>query len=384
VAASVGALPPIVLFPNSSGIGGMEAHLVQLAGGLRARGVEVAAICEPREDTVPMRDALRRVGAEVHELPGYVAGGVRGRLESLVHALKQHPGCVIHMHYGGYGGGELVQLAARLSGARAVVRTEHVPPVPPITRKGRVLVHLRDRFLDRVICVSEQNRQEHLSSLGRDARQLMVVHNGVDVSVYSPEVSGAGVAAEFGLPEGSPIVGTIARLVERRKGLNYFVEMAAQVHAARPDARFLLVGDGALRPELESQAASLGLTPEILVFPGARTDVPRLYAALDVFAMPSLYEGCQYSLLEAMAMARPVVTTPAGIGAVAVQDQITGRLVPYQDPTALATATLDLLNDPAQAAKLAQAGRQVILDRFSLDAMVEQLVTVYRTAATQR
>ena len=370
-------LPPIVLFPNSSGMGGMEAHLVQLAGGLRARGVEVAAICEPRADTVPMRDALRESGTVVHELPGYVAGGVRGRLQSLVGVLKQHPGAVIHMHYGGYGGGELVQLAARLSGARAVVRTEHVPPVPPITRKGRMLVHLRDRFLDRVICVSEQNRQEHLQALGRSAEQVMVVHNGVDLSIFSPTVP----AADLGFPEGTPVVGTIARLVERRKGLNYFVEMAAQIHAARPDVRFVLIGDGPLRAELEAQALILGLTPDILVFTGARTDVARLYAALDVFVMPSLYEGCQYSLLEAMAMARPVVSTPAGIGDVVVKDNVTGRLVPYQDPSALASATLDLLNDPAQASRLAQAGRQVIVDRFSLDAMVDTLVSVYRTAS---
>ncbi len=384
MAAAAPALPPIVLFANSSGMGGMEAHLMQLARGLRERGHEVAAICEPRSDTVPMRDALRDSGTVVHELGGRDdAGGVRRRLSALVEALKQHPGCVIHMHYGGYGGGELVQLAARLAGARAVVRTEHVPPVPPITRKGRLLVQLRDRFLARVICVSEQNRQEHLSALGRDAQHLMVVHNGVDLSVFSPNVSGAGVAAEFGFAEDAPIVGTIARLVERRKGLGYFLEMAAQVRAVRPDVRFLLVGDGSLRAELEVQAASLGLGADVLVFTGARTDVPRLYAAMDVFVMPSLYEGCQYSLLEAMAMARPVVTTPAGIAPVVVRDRETGVLVPFEDSTALARGTQAVLADAAFARCIGAAGRQVIVERFSLDAMVDQLVSVYRQAAAR-
>jgi glycosyltransferase involved in cell wall biosynthesis len=217
----VAELPAIVLFPNSSGMGGMEAHLIQLAGGLRRRGLTVAAICEPRDDTRPMRDALRDSGTVVHELGGRAtAGGPVRRVGALVETFKQYPGCVIHMHYGGYGGGELVQVAARLSGARAVVRTEHVPPQPPITRKGKLLVHLRDRFLARVICVSEQNRQEHLNALGRDAQQVMVVPNGVDLERFSPSVSGAGVAEEFGFPADAPIVGTIARLVERRKGLN--------------------------------------------------------------------------------------------------------------------------------------------------------------------
>src|SRR5438552_1999046 len=103
-------LPAIVLFPNSSGMGGMEAHLMQLAGGLRRRGVNVAAICEPRDDTRPLRDALRQSGAAVHELGGRASpGGIIHRVGALVDALRQYPGCVIHMHYGGYGGGELVQ-----------------------------------------------------------------------------------------------------------------------------------------------------------------------------------------------------------------------------------------------------------------------------------
>jgi glycosyltransferase involved in cell wall biosynthesis len=168
--------------------------------------------------------------------------------------------------------------------------------------------------------------------------------------------------------------------VERRKGLNYFLEMAAVVHAKRPDVRFLLVGDGDLRPELEAQAKQLQLD-DVLVFTGARRDVPRLYAAFDVFVMPSLYEGCQYSLLEAMAMARPVVTTPAGIGAVVVRDGETGRLVPYRDVPALASAVQDVLADPARAQRMAEAGRQVIVERFSLDAMVEELLQVYRASA---
>jgi glycosyltransferase involved in cell wall biosynthesis len=355
---------------------------MQLARGLRQRGLEVAAICEPRADTDLLRKGLREAGAEVHELGGRTAAGsISRRIGALVDVLKRYPGCVVHMHYGGYGGGELVQLAARLSGARAVVRTEHVPPVPPITRKGRLLVRLRDRFLAKVICVSEQNRQEHLAALGRSAEQVMVVHNGVDLATFSPSVSGAGVAEEFGFAPDAPIVGTIARLVERRKGLNYFIDMAAQIHIVRPDVRFLLVGEGELRPELEAQANALGLQ-DVLVFTGARRDVARLYAAFSVFAMPSLYEGCQYSLLEAMAMARPVVSTAAGVAPIVIRDGETGLMVPFEDAAALARGVLELVGDRERAARLGEAGRQVIVERFSLDAMVDELVGVYRAALT--
>jgi glycosyltransferase involved in cell wall biosynthesis len=379
----VADVPPIVLLPNSSSMGGMEAHLIQLAGGLHERGIPVAAIWAPNDEMVPLRDGLIEAGATVHTLEERdgTLGGVGRRLSALVQTLRQYPGCVIHMHYGGYGGGELVQVAARLAGASAIVRTEHVPPVPPITRKGRLLVHVRDRFLARVICVSEQNRQEHLKTLGRDPNHVMVVHNGVDVSRFSPSVSGAGIAAEFGFAPDAPIVGTMARLVERRKALNYFVDMAAEVHAAAPSVRFLLVGDGPLKAELQAQARSSGLGPDVLVFPGERKDIERLYAAFSVFVMPSLYEGCQYALLEAMAMGRPVVTTAAGVAPVVVRDHETGILVPFHDVPALAGGVLEVINDPALAKRLGAAGRQVIVDRFSLDAMVDELIGVYRAAA---
>jgi glycosyltransferase involved in cell wall biosynthesis len=375
------AFAPVVLFPNSSGMGGMETHLMQLARGLRERGVVVAAICPPSAELQPLREALARAGVTVHAIAdrnGSASGVVR-RIGALVATLRRYPGCVVHLHYGGYGGGELVQLAARLAGARAVVRTEHVPPVPPVTWRGRLLVRIRDQFLSKVICVSEQNRVEHVTALGRDRSRLVVVHNGIDVGRFSPATNGAGVANEFGFATDAPIVGTVARLVEHRKGIGDFIEMAARVHQLDPRARFLVVGEGALRPELEAHARRLRLS-DVLVFAGARADVPRLLAAMTVFVMPSLYEGCQYSLLEAMAMARPVVSTPAGVAPAIVSDRATGLLVPFEDPAALAHAVCELLADPSLAARLGAAGREVVTARFSLDSMVDALVGVYRAA----
>lgn len=372
---------PVVLVPNSSGMGGMEAHLVQLAGGLRQRGIPVAAICEPRPELQALRDGLVDAGAAVHTISardGSVVGVVRRTL-LLIKTIRRYPRCVVHMHYGGYGGGELVQLAARLGGASAVIRTEHVPPIPPITRTRRALVRLRDHFLSKVICVSEQNRQEHLTSLGRDARRCIVVHNGVDLDRFSPAISGAGVAREFGFGDDIPIVGTVGRLVEERKGIGDFLAMCAAVRRSHPSARFLIIGDGSQRPRFEARARELGLS-DVVVFTGSRDDVPRLLAAMSVFVMPSLWEGCQYSLLEAMAMARPIVSTPAGVAPVVVRDRATGLLVPFADPDALARGVLELLADPDLAAGLGRAGREVIATSFSQDAMVETLIAVYQAA----
>src|SRR5206468_10031776 len=125
---------------------------------------------------------------------------------------------------------------------------------------------------------------------------------------------------------------------------NYFVDMAAQVLHEWPAARFLVVGDGALRSNLERQAKSLGIT-ERIIFAGERKDIPRLLAAMRVFVIPSLYEACQYSLLEAMAMGKAAVATPAGVAPDVVLDHRTGLLVPLADSEAMAAAVLEMRDD---------------------------------------
>jgi glycosyltransferase involved in cell wall biosynthesis len=360
----------------------MEAHLVQLGQGLVRRGVRVAAICSPRPELQPMRLALSEAGVRVHELEdrGGSPLGVARRLRDLVRTLRQYPGCILHLHLGGYGGADLQVLAGRMAGARAIVRTEHMPPMPPITRRDRIWIGLRDRLLAGSICVSEQNRREHVERLGRAAHKLAVVPNCVDLERFSPRVRADGVHAELGLDPSAPIVGVVSRLSEARKGLDYFMEMAAVVARAHPCARFLVVGDGPLRPDLEHQAGVLGIEDRI-VFAGERHDVPRLLAAMRVFVMPSLYEGGPYTLLEAMAMATPVVSTPVGLASSVVSHGVSGLLVPIADSRALAEATLALLTDEKRAAQLGRAGREVVAARFSHDVMIDGVLAVYRRIA---
>jgi glycosyltransferase involved in cell wall biosynthesis len=256
------------------------------------------------------------------------------------------------------------------------LRTEHAPPVQPVSQLDRIRVQTRDRLLARFICVSEQTCKEHLALLGRDPRKASVVYNGIDFQRFSPDVSSAGVREEFSMPSQAPIVGTVTRLSEERKGGAYFVEMAATIARDQPHVRFLLVGDGDLQPRLERQAHDLGVADK-LIFAGRRRDVPRLLAAMTVFVLPSLWEACQYSLLEAMAMARPVVSTPVGVAPEVVVDGLTGRLAPVADSEALTLAVLDLLSDEVKARAMGVRGRERVMPQFSMDAMLQNLVDIY-------
>jgi glycosyltransferase involved in cell wall biosynthesis len=373
---------PVVLFTNSMIMGGMEEHVLQLGRGFVERGVPVAVICSPYDDIRPLREQLGAAGADVYALPDRGRGplGALKRFWALIQTLRRYPGCVLHMHFTGYRGGDLVVLAARLAGASRVVRSVHLPPVPPISRIDKAGITWRDRLLSRVICVSGPTRQAHLDELGRDPRKCVVVHNGIDLDRFSPSIAGDGVRAEFGLPESTPLVGTVSRLGEERKGVKYFVAAAADIARAHPDARFLVVGDGHLRPALEAQAAQLGISDRV-IFTGERKDVARLLAAMDVFVIPSLYEACQYSLLEAMAMGKPVVATPAGVAPDVVFDHQTGLLVPLEDSAAICAAVNELLEDRRLATRVGRNARDLMAGQFSVEAMLDNIARVYDEAA---
>jgi glycosyltransferase involved in cell wall biosynthesis len=374
---------PVVLFTNSMVMGGMEEHILQLSRGLRARGFPVAVICSRHDAIRPLRDALLAAGVQVHALTSGRASllGALPRTLSLARIFRRYRRGILHLHFTGHQGGDIATFAAVLSGMRAVVRTAHMPPVAPVTARTRRLVGIRDRWLSRLICVSNATLRAHLELLDRDPRKCVVVRNGVDLERFNPGVVPVDVRAEFGIDPAAPLVGTVSRLGEHRKGIHVFVAAAAVVAAWCPPARFLIVGEGPLRAELEAQAGSLGIGRN-LVFAGQRDDIPGLLAAMSVFVVPSLYESGPYTLLEAMATGRPVVSTPTGLVTEAVDDGVSGRLVPIGDSDALARAIIEVLDDPARATAMAARGREAVADRFSVESMIDGIVRVYRDVAS--
>jgi glycosyltransferase involved in cell wall biosynthesis len=242
------------------------------------------------------------------------------------------------------------------------------------------MTRLRDVSLARVICVSNQTRQDHLERLRRDARKCLVVPNCVDLDRFAPRADAGRVRAQFGIGQDAPVVGTVSRLGEHRKGIHHFLEMAADVAAVDTSTHFLIVGDGPLRSDLEQQADQLGIRQRV-TFAGERQDIPELLSAMQVFVMPSLYEAGPFTVLEAMAMEKPVVSTPVGLVPDVIQDGVTGRLAPVADSAALSRAVLDLLADAEATRRIAERGRVAVVERFALDRMIDGVAAVYRDVA---
>jgi glycosyltransferase involved in cell wall biosynthesis len=374
-----------VLFTSSYCMGGIEAHLGDLAEGLIGRGWRVALICSGLVDIEPLRQAMRRMGADVWAIPDATnAFGLLGRIWRLYRVLRGYPDAVVHLHLQGEGGGILVLLAAKFARAAAVVRTLHNPPVLPITPRGRVSVAISARLLDRVICVSPETHRVQMRDFSWDRRKLAVIPNGVDLGRFSPSAAdGDQVRRELGVAQDAPLVGTVARLQEERKGISQFISMAAQVAASRPDAHFMVVGDGPLRPALERQAAESSLGDRIH-FTGYRRDVPSLLAAMNVAVFPSSYEAAQYVMLEAMAMAVPVVSTPAGLATELIAPRITGMLVPIHDTVAMTGAVVWLIDNPQEAGRVGIAGRALIERSYSSESMIDSIACLYRDVIAER
>jgi glycosyltransferase involved in cell wall biosynthesis len=235
--------------------------------------------------------------------------------------------------------------------------------------------------MDHLIAVSRAIVRK-LEDEGRVGAPISLIYNGVDLARYSEQAACPTLLREYDIPADAPIVGVVARL-EPEKGHPTLLEAWPAVRTAVPDARLLIVGEGSQRELLEVQAASLGLldgAAPAVVFTGRRDDVPAVTAALDVAVLPSYREAQGLSILEAMALSRPVVASAVGGIPEMIDDGRTGLLVPPKDATALAGALTRLLRDPAEAERLGRAGHDLVHERFCVEQMVRAVETIYDDA----
>ncbi|MBP6964204.1 MAG: glycosyltransferase [Armatimonadetes bacterium] len=206
--------------------------------------------------------------------------------------------------------------------------------------------------------------------------KLIVVRNGVNAERFrAGEAERASVRTELGVTEHTFLVGTLARLVEP-KALHVMIEAVSIASKDVPGIRLLIVGDGPLRAELDKCASDLGVRDGV-IFTGARSDVPGLLAAMDVFALSSIREGLPISLLEAMAAGKPIVATRVGGIPDVIADREDGLLVEPDAPQAFADAICDLAADADLASRLGQRAAEKAESDYSVKATARKLEEIY-------
>jgi glycosyltransferase involved in cell wall biosynthesis len=325
----------------------------------------------------PASDLLAREGVPVHHLN-------RGRfdpriLTDLVHLARERRARILHVH--GYAAADFGRLAARRVGAALVLHEHFADPKMPAYQAwaDRILA----RYTDRAIAVSGSTRDFLVEERFVPADRVRLIWNGAPLQEFAHPPAGAreSVRRELGLRPETLAVGTIGRL-SAQKGQRDLLDAAAQVTSEFSDVRFVLVGDGDLRPDLEARAAALGLGDHI-VFAGHRSDIPAVLAALDVVCISSTYEGTPLALFEAMAAAKPIVSTAVDGCREVLDHERTGLLTPPRDPDALARALVRVRRDAGLRARLGTAAAAESA-RYDIAECVRRIEDLYDEVLAER
>jgi glycosyltransferase involved in cell wall biosynthesis len=258
----------------------------------------------------------------------------------------------------------------------AVISTVHSSRIRCV--EDRETLRQLTPLMDRLIVVSKAIEQK-IADEGRKTAPISLIYNGVDLQRYNHQQPCCTLHEDYRIDPEAPIVGVVARL-EAEKGHRTLLEAWPRVLAAVPDAWLLVVGEGSERDSLEAQADILGISARV-VFTGRREDVPAVTAALDISVLPSYREAQGLSVLEAMALSRPVVASAVGGIPEMIEDGISGLLVPPHDCEALADAIIRLLTDHPLADTIARAGHDVVHERFCIELMVQAVSDLYDEAA---
>lgn len=266
--------------------------------------------------------------------------------------------------------------AARLAGGVKVFTTRRDEGFWRSERQlalSRFFARRADAVLVNSLAVEKAVKEKEQVEQGR----IRVIYNGVDTGVFkTDDKARARIRSELGLRDLDFLVGTVSNMRYEVKGYRPLIEAAALLARKYPQVKFLFAGEGPLRPDYEKLAASLGVREKI-IFSGVRQDIPELLNAFDLVCQPSLSEGFSNTLLEAMASAKAVVATAVGGNPEAVEDGVTGFLIPPKDAQPIAEKIALLAGDKSLCARMAAAGRRKIEKEFSMEVMVRKYEDFY-------
>lgn len=341
--------------------GGGERHLVDLSHALADLGHEVYAAAVPGSPLwaelsfLPSENMLALSRANYPKNLTGLAKFVRANGIEIVHA---HAAKDYH----------LVALAVKLGSHANLVLTRHV--LFPLRGINKPLLS----GVGRVIAVSEAVAESLRQNGVIEAAKITVVHNGIDIDRFAP-------AASLRKSDSPVVIGTVGHLAPI-KGQDVFVRAAALISRSRNGVQYVVIGEDKSpqrenRKALESLVAELGLN-EIATMPGWSDDMPALLSSLTLFVSAARSEPFGLAIVEAMAAGLPIVATKSEGALEIIENGFSGKLVPADDPEALAQAINELLDDPLECSRLSRNAQHAARERFSLMRMAHDIERVYR------
>jgi glycosyltransferase involved in cell wall biosynthesis len=346
---------------------GGEQQTLNLLAGLNERQIAAHLVCQAGS---LIEERAARIGVDVFPIPmrGEIDLAASFQIRKLINEFNYN---IIHAHTS----------HAHSLAFLASIRTRAIRLV---TRRVDFTI-FRNRFLplngikyrfmaDYYIAISKKIKEVMVKD-GIAADRIFVVYSGIDLERFYG-ATGDYLIPEFSLQPDEPVVINVAHLAEH-KGQQFLVRAIPHVLKQIPSARFFIIGEGKLLGELQALSASLGIT-QALTFTGFRKDVGAFYQTADLFIMSSVQEGLGTAMIDALALGKPVVAANAGGIPEIIKDGETGRLVEAANPQALAHGIIQMLTHKDQAQAMAQRGQALVKEQFSIEAMVENNLTVYR------
>ena len=357
---------------SSGGMYGAESVVAALARDLQQMGhsTRVGIFVNAHQPQIDVANQFEKRGVNVVRIPcrGRADRHAIGTIREIIHSDGAD---ILHTH------GYKADIYGCVTGSKfdlPMIATRHghlwTRQTPAICAY-EFLDALFLRHFDAVVAVSDVIAEE-VRRAGISPLKVMTIDNGIDLSpfVSAPPTLSKEITKGDGL-----LVGTVARLV-MQKGIDYFLRAARDVLKEFPNTVFAIVGDGPDRQQLERLAKGLAIGSNV-VFTGPRSDMPSVYASLDIFVLASLDEGMPMAVLEALASGRPVIATEVGAVPKLVVSGETGILVRAADAAGLTQALLSLIRAPDLRRRLGRNGKALVQEQFSSGIMSRKYSQIY-------
>jgi len=364
----------ILMLIDEAKIGGGQQHLLWLVQKIDKSKFKIEVACEENGYLV---DELRKNNIKVHRLDISNSLSVKSFISTYL-LLKKVSADIIHTHGGtaGFYG----RLASIINYKGVVVHTYHGIHYLNFDKKilGRLYKFI-DRFLlrftDCTICVAQKDFEIGLKEGIVKKENSIVIHNGVDVEKFSLTNKNSDFKINLKNENDSIIIGSVGRL-HYQKGYEYLIDGSKSVLEKFPNVKFVLIGDGELRGSLESLAKKNGVYNSYS-FMGNQKDIPELLAQMDIFVLPSLWEGLPLVILEAMAAKKPIVATEVNGTVEIIESGKDGILVPPKNSTALSLALIRLLEDNEFCKVIASNAYEKVVRDFNISNMINETENLY-------
>jgi glycosyltransferase involved in cell wall biosynthesis len=357
--------PAVLHTESSDGWGGQEIRILLEAQELRKRGYDVVLVCQKNSG---LSQNAQNAGVPVEHVTmrSYFDIFAIMKLRNL---MRQRNFQIVNTHSSR--DSWVASFASKLAGVPALIRTRHLS-VPIATHLFNIVYHMPDV----IITTCESTRRDMIERNRIEENAIVSIPTGVILDRFDPGYTTPNLKTELGIAQDAPVISKVA-VLRSWKRHDVFLRAAQRVLAVKPEARFLIVGEGPQRKNLERMIKQMGLD-EAVIMTGYRTDIPEILSITDVSCLVSdSAEGVPQAVTQSLAMGKPTVGTNVGGIPELIVDGVTGYLIPPADPLILAEKILALLNDPPKATAMGKAGRALIRERFSCEIMLKRLEALY-------